>query len=72
MTAPPLVSIRTFMNTMEAEIAQSALESAGIQSLVRADDCGGLRPHMQMAGVQLLVREDEAEDADRLLRAELA
>jgi hypothetical protein len=41
-----LVVIRTFLNMVDAELARGALESAGIDSMIRADDCGGLRPHL--------------------------
>ena len=67
MSDDELVVIRTFMTAIHAELAHSALEAAGIESLVRADDCGGLRPHMQITGVELLVREENAEEADRVL-----
>ena len=62
-----LVAVRTFLSTLEAQLAHSALEAAGIDSLVRADDCAGLRPHMQITGVELLVREEDAEEAERVL-----
>jgi len=65
---PELVAVRTFLSTIDAELAQSALDAAGIESMVRADDCAGLRPHMQMSeGVELLVREEDAEEATRIL-----
>jgi len=68
MSHPALVAIRTFVTAIDAELAQSALEAAGIESLMRTDDCGGLRPHMQMSeGVELLVREEDAEEAARVL-----
>lgn len=67
MTDRPLVVLRSFGNTMEAHLAHSALEAAGIESLVRPDDCGGMRPHMQITGVDLLVRAEDADEAGRVL-----
>jgi hypothetical protein len=61
------VVVRTFVNIMEAEIAQSALEAAGIASFVRADDCGGLHPHLQLRGTALLVRAEDGADAEQVL-----
>jgi len=43
-------------------VAKTALDAAGIESMLRKDDCGGLRPHMQMSeGVELMVREADAD-----------
>ena len=63
------VVIRTFINMFEAEIAQSALEAAGIASVIRADDCGGLRPHLQLGGIDLLVRPEDSVEAEHVLTA---
>ena len=63
----PLRVIRTFVNNFDAEIARGALEAAGIDAMIRSDDCGGTRPHLWMGGVQLLVREEDAAEADELL-----
>ena len=59
--------IRTFVNAMDAELAQSALEAAGIESMIRADDCGGTRPHLWMGGVEVLVRAEDAAHAEEIL-----
>lgn len=64
-----LAVIRTFLNTFDADMAKSALESAGIDSLVRGDDCGGMRPHLWMHGVELLVRSEDVDRANELLDA---
>ena len=59
---------RTFLNRFEADVAKSALDAAGIESVVRADDMGGLRPAMWMgSAVQLLVHDDELERAVEIL-----
>lgn len=62
-----LIVVAEFPNRIDAEIAQSALESAGIESFVSADDAGGLRPNLWLSGVRLVVREDAAADARNLL-----
>ena len=69
MNNDPVV-IRTFINSIDAELAQSALEAAGIESMIRADDCGGTRPHLWMGGVELLVRPEDATRAQEILSTE--
>lgn len=68
--AHELVIIRRFLNTMEAELARGALEAAGIDSMIRADDCGGLRPHLWMRGVEVLVRAEDAARSAEVLGTE--
>jgi hypothetical protein len=62
-----LVVLRTFVNDFDAQVAKSALDAAGIASMIRADDAGGMRPHLWVGGVELLVREEDAVEADALL-----
>ncbi len=68
----PLRVIRTFVNNFDAEIARSALEAAGIDAMIRSDDCGGTRPHLWMGGVELLVRQEDAAEADELLGTDVS
>jgi hypothetical protein len=67
-----LVVVRTFGSTMDAELAKSALEAADIESLIQADDCGGMRPHLLLVwqGARLLVRAEDAERAATILGPE--
>ena len=65
-----LVTVATFLNHVEADLAKSALEAAGIESMIQSDDCGGVRPHLWMGGVQLLVRDEDAQRAIEILNAE--
>ena len=65
-----LVVLRTYVNNFDAELARGALEAAGIDSMIRADDCGGTRPHLWMGGVALLVRAEDVERADEVLGSE--
>lgn len=62
--------IRTFINNVDAELALGALEAAGIESMIRADDCGGTRPHLWMGGVELLVRDEDVARAEEVLGTE--
>jgi hypothetical protein len=70
MTPDDLVVVATFVNNFEAEVARSALEAAGIDVMIRADDCGGLRPHLWMGGVEIVVRREDAARAQEVLNVE--
>ena len=50
MTDNDLVTVRTFNDRIEAELAQSALEAAGIESMVSGDDAGGGLEITQLVG----------------------
>ena len=67
MSDAELVVVGTFSNRIEAEMAQSALEGIEIESMVSADDAGGLRPGLWLSGVRLLVRAEDAERASKIL-----
>jgi hypothetical protein len=62
-----LVVVRTFINNFDAELARSALEAANIDAMIRADDAGGMRPHLWMGGIELIVRAEDAQRADEVL-----
>ena len=63
-----LVTVRTFTNEAEANIAKGALEAFGIDCMITRDDCGGLRPHLTLTGgLRLLVRADDAARAAAVL-----
>jgi hypothetical protein len=70
MQHPDLVIIQAFGNEFEADIAKSALESVGIDSMIQADTAGGMRPHLAWsgAGFKLLVREEDAATARDVLK----
>jgi hypothetical protein len=71
MSETRLVVVRTFADRIEGELAQSALEAAGIESMLRTDDVAGLRPHMSFTnGVAILVREEDAAAAADVLSAD--
>ena len=45
------------------------LEGSGIDATIQKDDCGGMRPYLQiMTGVQLLVAQEDAERAMEILK----
>ncbi len=69
MADDDLVAVRTFGTQIEADLARGALEAAGIESAISADDAGGTRPHLWVGGgVRLLVREEDAERAAEILK----
>jgi hypothetical protein len=68
MSLADLVVAREFLNRFEADVAKSALDAAGINAIVVADDAGGMRPGMWMgSAVQLLVHEGDLEPAIEIL-----
>jgi hypothetical protein len=70
-TKPDLVTIRTFVDELEANLARSRLQAAGIDSMLGRDDCGGMRPSLSWAqGIRLVVRSDDAERAAAVLSDE--
>jgi hypothetical protein len=70
MPSNELVVLRTFTNHIEADLARSALEAVGIESMVRADDAGGLEPGLWVATrVQLVVRAEDQQWAAEVLSA---
>lgn len=63
-----IVCIKIFSSRIEANIAKSKLESKGIQSIISADDEGGMLPfQFGKAGVKLLVKHEELKIAQKLL-----
>jgi len=60
MDESEIVTLVTYQSETEALLAKGVLDEAGIPSMVRADNVGGMYP--AMGRVQLLVA---AEDADR-------
>ena len=46
---------------MDAEIAKGVLDDAGIESMIRSDNAGGMYP--ALGGADLVVRAEDAEKA---------
>ena len=65
-----LVVLRTFNNHVQADLARGALQAAGIEAMVRADDAGGQEVGLWTGnGVQVLVRAEDAAVAADVLNA---
>jgi hypothetical protein len=62
-----LVTVRTFLNRIEADLALTALQAAGIDAVLQLDDCGGVRPSLWLSGVDLLVRPEDFRRATDIL-----
>jgi hypothetical protein len=62
-----MVVAGTYATRTDAELAQTALTAAGIQSVIEADDAGGAYPFDLSGGARLLVEEADAEDAATIL-----
>jgi len=64
-----LIVVDSFSGQIDAEMAKSALESAGIESMIQSDSAGGMRPHLAWAGggFKLLVRTEDEEAARQVL-----
>ena len=61
------VVVATYRTRSEAELAQSALAAAGIDSVIAADDAGGVYPFDLSGGARLLVAEEDALSATEIL-----
>ena len=62
-----LTVVATFPSTADAVVAKGVLDEAGIDSMIRSDNAGGMYP--ALAGADLLVREEDAEKAAEALEA---
>ena len=68
MKSEELVTLRTFSNVLEAEIVAGHLNSQNIETMVKKDESGGMRPHLQITqGVDLIVRKKDLERAKKIL-----
>ncbi len=56
---------------MSAQMDKALLEGFGLQAIIQKDDCGGMRPHLQMStGVRLLIRREDKDKAEAILSAQ--
>jgi hypothetical protein len=67
MKSADLVSVSTFRSTADAQIAKGILDEAGIESLIRSDNAGGMYP--AMAGAEILVHAEDVIEATKTLEA---
>ncbi len=62
------VSAGTYLNEVEAELAQATLAAAGIESFLKYEDTGGMLPFLQESeGIQVLVEEEKLLEARAVL-----
>jgi hypothetical protein len=62
-----MVQVGAYTTRSDAELAQSALAAAGIESVVTSDDAGGAYPFDLTGAARLLVDDVDAEDAATVL-----
>ena len=62
-----MVQVGAYTTRSDAELAQSALAAADIESVVTADDAGGAYPFDLTGGARLLVDDVDADDAATVL-----
>jgi hypothetical protein len=60
-----LVVVSTFPSAADAQLAKGALDAAGIESMIRADNVGGMYPGI--GGAELLVRSEDFDKATDVL-----
>ena len=65
MESSELIAVSTFRSTTDAQIAKGILDEAGIDSMIRSDNAGGMYP--AIAGADLLVRAEDVEKATEAL-----
>ena len=66
MNSSDLRVVSTFQSTADAQLAKGVLDDAGIESMIRSDNAGGMYP--ALSAVDLIVRADDLENAIRALR----
>jgi hypothetical protein len=66
MNSSNLITVATFRSVADAQMAKGMLDEAGIESMIRSDNAGGMYP--AMAGADVLVRAEDAERATNTLR----
>lgn len=62
------VCIASYGDELSAEVSRSLLESNKIYAFVSRDDCGGMRPHLNLStGFRLIVKESDLSSALEIL-----
>jgi hypothetical protein len=71
MTDSDLVVVHTFTSRPEADVAKSALDAAGIDSMVLGDDAGGTQPGLwEGRGVAVVVNRENETAARQILESD--
>ncbi|OLD19529.1 MAG: hypothetical protein AUJ01_05855 [Acidobacteria bacterium 13_1_40CM_3_65_5] len=61
MSDADLVVVGRFNSRFEADVAKSALDAAGLDSMIPSDDVAGMRPPLSLTnGVEFIVRAEDA------------
>jgi hypothetical protein len=74
MSQPELVLLQIYATRQEAEIIQSLLRSAGIESIILADDAGGMYAFPGRAGFSgapILVRPSDLHAAQQIANGQI-
>jgi hypothetical protein len=66
MESSDLAVVSTFRSTPDALIAKGVLDEAGIESMIRSDNAGGMYP--AISGAELLVRAEDVQRATEALK----
>ena len=61
MSSSDLIAVSTFRSSADAQLAKGILDEVGIESMIRADNAGGMYP--AISGAELLVRLEDLEKA---------
>jgi hypothetical protein len=68
MADPDLVVVHTFTSRPEADVAKSALDAAGIDAMVMADDAAGIQPGLwEGRGIAIVVNRANEQAAREIL-----
>lgn len=64
------IVFKVYFHQHEAELARGLLTEAGIQSVLKGDDCGGFRPHLTigMGNYQLKIHPNDVQEAREILQ----
>jgi hypothetical protein len=65
MSSPDVIILSTFRSIADAHIAKGILDEAGIESMIRSDNAGGMYP--AISGAELLVRSEDVDKAQEAL-----
>ncbi|MFT5784530.1 MAG: hypothetical protein ACI9JE_001857 [Candidatus Krumholzibacteriia bacterium] len=66
-----MTQIDTFLNELDGEIALNHLRALGVQGELIKDNCGGMRPHLDLVhGIRLLVPDADETKARDILAAD--
>jgi uncharacterized protein (UPF0371 family) len=67
MDSADLVVVHTFSSQIEADLARSALEAAGIEAVLHFDTAGEMYPSDGGSGYEVVVRAEDAAAAREVL-----